>query len=84
MARKRINYTWSEQQEVAFNELKKRLCKAPILILPEGTNDFEVFSDTSKVRLGCVITRRDKVVAYALIQLKTHEQKYETHDLELA
>ncbi|TYK29818.1 gag-pol polyprotein [Cucumis melo var. makuwa] len=41
-------------------------------------------SDASKRGLGCVSMQKGKVVAYASRQLKSHEQNYLTHDLELA
>nr|GFC51597.1 putative reverse transcriptase domain-containing protein [Tanacetum cinerariifolium] len=34
-------------------------------------------------RLGAVLTQRQKVISYALRQLKIHEKNYMTHDLEL-
>ncbi|GJZ97817.1 putative reverse transcriptase domain-containing protein, partial [Tanacetum coccineum] len=36
-----------------------------------------------RIGLGCVLTRRDKVIPYASKQLKIHEKNYTTHDLEL-
>ena len=43
-----------------------------------------MYSDTSRIGLGCVLMQDGKVVAYASRQLKPHEQNYPTHDLELA
>ena len=63
--------------------MKDRLCSAPILSLPEGTDDFVVYCDASIQGLGCVLMQRDKVIAYASRQLKVHEKYYTTHDLEL-
>ncbi|KAL0543800.1 hypothetical protein IC582_018905 [Cucumis melo] len=40
--------------------------------------------DASKKGLGCVLMQQGKVVAYVSRQLKSHEQNYPTHDLELA
>ncbi|KAA0041507.1 putative polyprotein [Cucumis melo var. makuwa] len=40
-------------------------------------------SDASKKGLGCVMMQQGKVVAYASRQLKSHEQNYPTHALEL-
>ncbi|KAI3714818.1 hypothetical protein L6452_21778 [Arctium lappa] len=74
----------SPAQEKAFRILQKKLCEAPILTLPEGSEDFVVCSDASKMGLGCVLMQRGKVIAYASRQLKIHEQNYPTHDLELA
>ncbi|GKB15318.1 putative reverse transcriptase domain-containing protein [Tanacetum coccineum] len=63
--------------------LKDKLCNAPILALPDGPEDFVVYCDVSKIRLGCVLMQRGKVIAYASKQLKIHEKNFTTHDLEL-
>ncbi|GJY32771.1 putative reverse transcriptase domain-containing protein [Tanacetum coccineum] len=56
---------------------------APILALPEGTEDFVVYCDASLKGYGAVLMQRDKVIAYASRNLKVHEENYATHDLEL-
>ncbi|KAJ9535777.1 hypothetical protein OSB04_un001070 [Centaurea solstitialis] len=66
-----------------FQLLKHKLCNAPILALPEGTDNFEVYCDASHQGLGCVLMQNEKVIAYASRQLKVHEKNYTTHDLEL-
>ena len=43
-----------------------------------------MYSDASRISLGCVLMQDGKVVAYASRQLKPHEQNYTTHDLGLA
>ena len=43
-----------------------------------------MYSDASRIGLGCVLMQDGKVVAYASRQLKLHEQNYPTHVLELA
>ena len=68
----------------AFQELKRRLTSAPILIVPERGQGYTVYSDTSKVELGCVLMQSGRVVAYGFRQLKNHEQNYPTYDMELA
>ncbi|KAJ0521711.1 putative nucleotidyltransferase, Ribonuclease H [Helianthus annuus] len=83
LTQKGVTYRWGDAQESAFQHLKDRLCSAPILSLPEGTDDFVVYYDTSIQGLGCVLMQRDKVIAYASRQLKVHERNYTTHDLEL-
>ncbi|GJU20947.1 putative reverse transcriptase domain-containing protein, partial [Tanacetum coccineum] len=59
------------------------LASAPILALPEGSEDFVVYCDASHKGLGVVLMQREKVIAYASRQLKIHEKNYTTHDLEL-
>ena len=43
-----------------------------------------MYCDTSRDGLDCVLMQLGKVIAYGSHQLKTHEQNYPTHDLELA
>ncbi|GJR00663.1 putative reverse transcriptase domain-containing protein [Tanacetum coccineum] len=63
--------------------IPKKLCSAPILALPEGSEDFIVYCDASHKGLGAVLMQREKVISYASRQLKIHEKNYTTHDLEL-
>ncbi|GKB79080.1 putative reverse transcriptase domain-containing protein, partial [Tanacetum coccineum] len=56
---------------------------APILALPERSEDFIAYCDASKKGLGAVLMQREKVIAYASPQLKIYEKNYMTHDLEL-
>nr|GEW61402.1 hypothetical protein [Tanacetum cinerariifolium] len=60
-----------------------KLCSAPILALLEGSKDFVVYCDASLKGYGAVFMQREKVIAYASRQLRTHEENYMTHDLEL-
>ncbi|KAJ9541893.1 hypothetical protein OSB04_028399 [Centaurea solstitialis] len=84
LTRKNVKFVWGEEQQKVFELLRKKLCKAPVLTLPEGVDDMTVYCDASYHGLGCVLMQRGKVIAYASRQLKTHEVNYPTHDLELA
>ncbi|GJT66130.1 putative reverse transcriptase domain-containing protein [Tanacetum coccineum] len=81
--RREIKFDWGEKEENAFQLIKQKLCSAPILALPEGSEDFVVYCDASHKGLGAVLMQREKVIAYASRQLKVHEKNYTTHDLEL-
>ncbi|GJY58651.1 reverse transcriptase domain-containing protein [Tanacetum coccineum] len=70
-------------QETAFQLLKQKLCKAPILAFPEGNDDFVFYYNASHQGLGAGLMQREKVIAYASRQLKPNEENYITHDLEL-
>ncbi|GKE35023.1 putative reverse transcriptase domain-containing protein [Tanacetum coccineum] len=83
LTQKKIKFEWGDKQEAAFQQLKQKLCSAPILALPEGSEDFIVYCDASIKGLGVVLMQREKVIAYASRQLKIHEKNYTTHDLEL-
>ncbi|GJW54160.1 putative reverse transcriptase domain-containing protein [Tanacetum coccineum] len=83
LTQKKVKFEWGDKQEAAFQLLKQKLCSAPILALPEGSEDFIAYCDASKKGLGAVLMQREKVIAYASRQLKIHEKNYTTHDLEL-
>ncbi|GJS67778.1 putative reverse transcriptase domain-containing protein [Tanacetum coccineum] len=80
---KNKKYEWGTEEDEAFQTLKQKLCSAPILALPEGTENFVVYCDASHKGFGAVLMQREKVIAYASRQLKKHEENYTTHDLEL-
>lgn len=63
--------------------LKGRLVFAPVSTIPDGSEGSVIYSDASKLGIGCVLMQHGKVIAYASRQLKQYEQNYPTHDLEL-
>nr|GEY89965.1 putative reverse transcriptase domain-containing protein [Tanacetum cinerariifolium] len=83
MTQKSIKFDCGEKPEAAFQLLKQKLCSAPILALPGGSENFVVYCDASYKGLGAVLMQKEKVIAYASHQLKVHEKNYTTHDLEL-
>ncbi|GJS11374.1 putative reverse transcriptase domain-containing protein [Tanacetum coccineum] len=62
---KNIKFEWGEKEEVAFQLLKQKLYSAPILFLPEGSENFMVYCDASHKGLGVVLIQKEKVIAYA-------------------
>nr|GEY44390.1 hypothetical protein [Tanacetum cinerariifolium] len=57
--RTRYNH-YEFQEEEAFQQLKQKLCCAPISVLPEGTEDFIVYYDASLKGFGAVLMQREK------------------------
>src|ERR1044072_4757161 len=84
LTRKGQVFVWDVEFEKGFQELKRRLTSAPILILPNLAESFIVYCDASLMGLGGVLLQARQVVTYASIQLKIHERNHPTHDLELA
>ncbi|GJS51708.1 putative reverse transcriptase domain-containing protein [Tanacetum coccineum] len=44
-------FDWGEEQELAFQTLKDKLCNALVLALPDGPKDFVVYYDASGIGL---------------------------------
>ncbi|GJZ71268.1 putative reverse transcriptase domain-containing protein, partial [Tanacetum coccineum] len=69
LTQKNKKYIWGEDQESAFQLLKQKLCKALILALPEGNNDFVVYCDPSLQGLGaCTVFTDHKSLQHILDQ----------------
>ena len=64
LTRKEVKFEWNNLCEKAFQELKRRLTSAPILIVPERGQRYTVYCDASKAGLGCVLMQSGRVVAY--------------------
>nr|GFA58777.1 putative reverse transcriptase domain-containing protein [Tanacetum cinerariifolium] len=45
LTQKKVKFEWGDKQEAAFQLLKKKLYSAPILALPEGSEDFIIYCD---------------------------------------
>nr|GEU41365.1 putative reverse transcriptase domain-containing protein [Tanacetum cinerariifolium] len=78
-----VKFDWGDKEEEAFQLIKHKLYSAPILALPEGSEDFSIYCNASIKGLGVVLMQREKVIAYGSQQLKVHEKNHTTHDLEL-
>nr|GEX11918.1 putative reverse transcriptase domain-containing protein [Tanacetum cinerariifolium] len=70
LTQKGIKFDWGEKEENAFQLIKQKLCSAPVLALPEGSEDFVVYCDASHKGLSDVLMQREKVIAYASRQPK--------------
>ncbi|GJW67165.1 putative reverse transcriptase domain-containing protein [Tanacetum coccineum] len=57
LTQKRIKFNWDEKEENTFQLKKQKLCSAPILALPERSEDFVVYYDASHkgLELGSVM-----------------------------
>ena len=65
LLKKENPYLWTKECQEAFQTLKLELTSARVLTLPIGSENLEVYSDTSKQGLGCVLMQNKKVIAYA-------------------
>ncbi|GJS30417.1 putative reverse transcriptase domain-containing protein [Tanacetum coccineum] len=59
-----------DSQGIHVDPAKIESINAPILALPEGTENFVVYCDASHKGLGAVLMQKEKVITYASRQLK--------------
>ena len=71
---KEVNFKWNDLCEIAFQELKRRLTSAPIMIVPERGQRYTMYCDASKDGLRCFLMQSERVIAYGFRKLKNHER----------
>ena len=84
LVKKDVKFECNDKCQASIEQLKQLLIEAPMLTEPTPGKEYTLYSDASRIGLGCVLVQDGKVVAYASRQLKPHEPNYPTHDLELA
>jgi RNase H-like domain found in reverse transcriptase len=87
LTRRDTPYTWGENQECAFTQLKEALMSAPILRCADSSLPFQVQADASETGLRAILQQKDengiRPVAYMSRKLNSAEQNYPPHEREL-
>ena len=80
-------FVWGDEQQKAFDEIKGRLLKPPVLSMPDKRGRFLLYSDTSKYATGSTLyqvqNRRPKLIAYASKRMPKAARNYSITELEM-
>jgi len=81
-------WEWTEKQEEAFEELKKRLTQEPVLAAPDLNKKMRMEVDASDYATGGVLSMEGKdgkwrPVTFLSKSLNETERNYEIHDKEM-
>ena len=83
LLRKNKRFTWTDEAQNAFEDIRSCLVKAPILTCPDFNKPFIISCDASGVGLGAVLTQEgEQVIAYASRTLSRTEQKFSATERE--
>ncbi|GKE92220.1 reverse transcriptase domain-containing protein, partial [Tanacetum coccineum] len=66
LTQKKVTFEWGDKQEATFQTLKKKLCSAPILALPQGAEDFIVYCDA--IRCGIDAKREGNCLCITTVE----------------
>jgi len=83
LVKRGVDFKWGIDQTKAFETLKEKLIKAPLLVLPNFSKTFEIECDTSNVGIGVVLLQEGHPKAYFSEKLKGSYLNYSTFDKEL-
>jgi len=87
LLKKDTPFAWGQEQEKAFESLKRKLITAPILRQPDFTREFEIHTDASQIAIGAALFQRDDAgvphaIGYFSRKLRNAESRYPAIDLE--
>ena len=81
------NFDFDESCRSSFDEINSRLVTAPIMVILEGNNDFEIMCDTSDYIMGAVLGQRIekifKAIYYASKTFNEAQENYTTTENEM-
>ena len=87
ITRKGIPFYWGDEQQKAFDDIKKDVTNAPVLLMPNSTGHFVLVSDTSKIGCGAALYQKQRgkyhLVAYYSKRLPEAVANYSISELEL-
>jgi len=88
LTRKDVKWRWGEEEQAAFNELKKAFIMRPVLAAPDLNKEFRVETNASNYATGGVLSMKFsddlwRPVAFISKSLSNTERNYEIHDKEM-
>ena len=87
LTRKGRQFIWGEDQQKAFDEIKHRLQRPPLLHLPDRHGRFQLYSDTSKFATGSALYQiqngQPRLIAYASKRMPEAAKNYSITELEM-
>ncbi|GFT72249.1 retrovirus-related Pol polyprotein from transposon 297 [Trichonephila clavipes] len=76
LKKKGAKFNWSGEAQDSFDQIKHTLTEAPILQLPNFSEQFNLFTDASGVGIGAVLQQNQKPIAFASRTLNKAERNY--------
>ncbi|KAE8692821.1 cytochrome P450 78A7-like [Hibiscus syriacus] len=76
-------WDWGLKCQSAFDEIKLDMTSELVLVLPDHTKPFEVFTDASDITIGGVLMQEGHPVAYESRKLNETERRYTVHEKEM-
>uniref|UniRef100_A0A0K0FRB5 RNA-directed DNA polymerase n=1 Tax=Strongyloides venezuelensis TaxID=75913 RepID=A0A0K0FRB5_STRVS len=83
----KVDFQWGDQQEKAFEELKRKLTETPVIVRPNWNKPFVIHTDASDYAIGAVLLQEDennhlRVISYASRALREIERRWQKTEKE--
>ncbi|GFT80556.1 retrovirus-related Pol polyprotein from transposon 297 [Trichonephila clavipes] len=82
LKKKGAKFNWSKEAQDSFDKIKRTLTEAPVLQLPNFSEQFILFTVASGVGIGAVLQQNQKPIAFASRTLNKSECNYTVTERE--
>ncbi len=72
----KATFVWNEEQQIAFDTMKKILSREVLLAYPDFSQPFEIHTDASHTQLGAVISQAGRPIAFYSRKLNPAQTRY--------
>ena len=81
LLKKDVKFEWNDESKKAFQDIKTAVSEAPVLISPDYSKDFQIFSFASEDTIASVLLQKndqghEQPIAYMSRTLQNAELKY--------
>ncbi len=80
---KKVPLHWDEVHQRAFNHIKATIAKDVVLVYPDYSKVFDIYTDASSKQLGAVISQDNRPIAFFSWKLSDTQRKYSLTKIEL-
>lgn len=80
---KNVKWEWTEEQQKAFDCMKKIISREVLLSYPDFSKPFDIHTDASHTQLGAVLSQNNKPLAFYSRKLNPAQTRYTTTEREL-
>ena len=86
LLRKDARFIWAEQQQAAFEALKRALCSGQVLAYPYFASQFILTTDASKTAVAAILSQVqdgvERPISFASRQLNPAESRHSASELK--
>ena len=80
-------WKWTEEEQKAFDTIKRLITSAPVLAVPNDDDPFKIECDASKFAIGAELSQKQdgkwRTIAFLSRSLSPAERNYEIYDREM-
>ena len=77
------NFHWTDEAREAFDALKRAITSAPVLRLPDFSQEFDLETDASGTGLGAILSQQRHPIAFLSKILSPKNQALSVYDKEM-